>query len=102
MWFRRLERIAPHRVEARQGLVIEAPPHPLQRQRSHSHLLQRQSPLFLLGGRSGNPSASQSAAPIKKRHWHPAFARGPCGCARQFGRAMRVLYMRPASFAELF
>ncbi|CCD20954.1 hypothetical protein, conserved in T. vivax, (fragment), partial [Trypanosoma vivax Y486] len=75
-----------------QGLVVEAAPWPLQ----------RQSPLFLLGGRSGNPSAPQSAAAIKKRHWHPAFARGPCGRTRQFDHARRALLMRAVNFAELF
>ncbi|CCD19298.1 hypothetical protein, conserved in T. vivax [Trypanosoma vivax Y486] len=92
MRLRRPRRIAPHRGEAPQGLVVEAAPCPLQ----------RQSPLFLLGGRSGNPSAPQSAAAIKKRHWHPAFARGPCGRTRQFDHARRALLMRAVNFAELF
>nr|CCC54223.1 Trypanosoma vivax [Trypanosoma vivax Y486] len=92
MQLRRLKHIAPRRGEAPQGLVVEAAPCPLQ----------RQSPLFLLGGRSGNPSAPQSTAAIKKRHWHPAFARGPCGRPRQFDHARRALLMRAVNFAELF
>ncbi|KAG8339234.1 hypothetical protein TRVL_09937 [Trypanosoma vivax] len=88
----RLKRIAPHRIEAPQGLVVEAAPCPLQ----------WQSPLFLLGGHSGNPSASRSAAPIKKQPWCFVFAHGLCGRTRQFDHAPHVIYMRAVNFAELF
>ncbi|CCD21508.1 hypothetical protein, conserved in T. vivax [Trypanosoma vivax Y486] len=103
MRLRRPKRIAPHRAEAPQGLVaMEAAPCPFQRQHPHTHFLQWQSPLFLLGGRSGNPKASQNAAPIKKWPWRLTFARGPCGRTRQFDHARRALRMRAVNFAELF
>ncbi|KAG8338957.1 hypothetical protein TRVL_10216 [Trypanosoma vivax] len=92
MRVRRMKHTAPHRGEAPQGLVVEAAPWPSQ----------RQSSLFPLDGRSGNPSASQSAAAIKKRPRHPTFAHGPCGRTRQFDHSRRTLFMRAVNFAELF
>ncbi|KAG8342611.1 hypothetical protein TRVL_06558 [Trypanosoma vivax] len=73
MRFRRPEHILPHRTEAPQGFTVEAALHPFQRQRLHTHLLQWQSPLFLRSGRSGDSSASQNAAPIKKGPWYIVF-----------------------------
>ncbi|KAG8339588.1 hypothetical protein TRVL_09584 [Trypanosoma vivax] len=65
MRLRVLEHIAPHRIEAPQGLVTEAALRPLQWQRPHIRLLQRQSLPLLLSDHSGNTSASQKAVPIK-------------------------------------
>ncbi|KAG8340860.1 hypothetical protein TRVL_08310 [Trypanosoma vivax] len=94
MRFGRLGHIAPH--------CVEAVPRPLQQQRPRIHLLQRQSPLFGLSGRSGNPSASQNAVRVRKRPWRLIFAHGLWRRARQIGRTQRLLYMRPINFAELF